>query len=116
MENIKKFFSQLKYELSLWFDDNKYDYCIAICVVLGFLIAMFGLIIFAALHTEIFMSIVLVVICCVAIVLTEENLETDYYHTKYPLLKQIKHGFIRYVLYPIYVSITCLMVYALLFH
>ena len=115
MENIKKFFSQLKYELSLWFDDNKND-CIAICVVVGFLSAMFGLIIFAALHTEIFMSIVVVLICCVVIALTEINLGTYYYHTKYPLLKQIKHGFIRYVLYPIYVSITCLMVYALLFH
>ena len=115
MENIKKFFSQLKYELSLWFDDNK-DYCIGLCIVFGFLIAMVGIIIFAVLHTEIFLSIALFVICCAAIFITEINLDDDYYRAKYPLLKQIKHGFIRYVLYPIYVSITCLLAYALLFH
>lgn len=115
MEKIKKFFSQLKYELSLWFDNNKED-CVGFCVAFGFLIAMFGIILFAVLHTDIFVSIVFVVICCIAILTTEMNLDTYYYHAKYPLLKQIKHGFIRYVLYPIYVSITCLLVYALLFH
>lgn len=115
MENIKKFFSQLKYELSLWFDDNK-DYCIGLCIVFVFLIAMFGIIIFAVLHTEIFLSIALFVICYVAIFTTEMKLDDDYYHTKYPLLKQIKNVIIRFVLYPIYISIMWLLAYALLFH
>lgn len=112
---MNKFFSQLKYELSLWFDDNKEEY-IGFWLGFGILIAMFGIIIFATLHTEIFLSIVLVVICCGGIITTEMKLDTDYYYAKYPLLKQIKHGFIRYVLYPFYVSTTCLLVYAVLFH
>lgn len=113
MENIKKFFSQLKYELSQWFKDNKED-CIA------FMIVAFSVIVLAVVFTEIFLSIVFILACIgiipIIILITETSLDTYYYDAKYPLLKQIKHGFIRYVLYPIYVSITCLLVYTLLFH
>lgn len=115
MEKIKKFFSQLKYELSQWFKDNKED-CIAFCVMVAFIIVAFSVIVLAVVFTEIFLSIVFILACIAIILITETSLDTYYYHAKYPLLKQIKHGFIRYVLYPIYVSITCLMVYILLFH
>lgn len=119
MENIKKFFSQLKYELSQWFKDNKED-CIAFCVMVAFMIVAFSVIVLAVEFTEIFLSIVFILACIgiipIIILITETSLDTYYYDAKYPLLKQIKHGFIRYVLYPIYVSITCLLVYTLLFH
>lgn len=53
MEKIKKFFSQLKYELSQWFKDNKED-CIAFCATFAFMIVAVSVIIFAVVFTEIF--------------------------------------------------------------
>lgn len=114
MDKIKKFFSQLKYELSLMYNTNKED-IISLCVCIALMFIAIGIIIFAVVYTEIFFSIAFSIICGIIIVMTEMNVDTDYSNTKYPLLKRIKNGLIRYVLYPIYVSITCLIVYILSF-
>lgn len=105
---------ELKDEVSLYWKNEK-ENIISFFVCLGFIIFILAMMLFVFFYIRTFLTILLTFFGIVIMFLVEVGLEKDN-DTPYPLLRKIKNGLIRSIVYPIALLLIGLSWYALLFH
>lgn len=105
---------ELKDEVSLYWKNEKNN-IISFFACLCFIIFVFGILLFAFIYTETFFTISFTILGIGIMFSVEVSLE-EYNYTPYPLLRKIKHGLIRSIVYTIILLLIGLLWYALLFH